>query len=701
MAAGSVARKAAIHSSLRAGGLTMLARHKVLWAAIIACALLAIVGTILGERRLQRLERELDGVKTHAIASVWEAVTRNQTAELRHRGADAWDAVRRAQTPSQALLDELGVILKPTGVTLIALVAADGSVTLWPAGSVPFQTLVAPAVLAEALAADRTLSGILRVDERIFVASAFGVRIDAASPPVALLVARDGGALLREVQAETGVAIGIADVQGRFLIAPAGPAAWAAQTGAVPPSVGQARLLAVGDRVLSEVDLPLTDLSGHRIGYRRAVLDETDRQWVADTDWFASTLALLLVFLLVCLAQFLWSGRVFRRLEQAMAAMQALARGDTTVQIDRAEGNDETSAAASALLVFRRNQVAVQIGGRRTEQRRSRKLQFIENQLDSLSATLGHAERAAMQEEIRRNSVMPEGAEHGESDALDTLAVAFRVMVSRVSAQYQSLQALVAEKDRALSAQQRMQALEQEMSMVGAMQARLAPAALPTDAQVAVRSWLQQGDRVGGDFLDFFWLDAQGGPVRRLAVVLGHVDGEGLQAAFLAITARALVRALAGASASPGTCLGQVSDLLVGDNAAAMPVNILLAIIDVGANVLVAARAGMPLPLTALRAGACATVAIEGAPPLGLRHGLRVPDTTRDLPERALLVLYGHGLSEAEIDGRPLGAEGMCALLAEAPDLDVEPLVNWLAARVRGGDIIRHGDASLVALRLR
>jgi hypothetical protein len=410
---------------------------------------------------------------------------------------------------------------------------------------------------------------------------------------------------------------------------------------------------------------------------------------------------LLVVFLALCVAQSVWSGQVFRRLEQAMAAMQSLARGDTTVQIDRAEGNDETGAAASALRVFRRNQVAVQIGARRTEQRRNRKLHFIESQLDSLSATLGQAERAAMQEEIRRLSVVPDGAEHGESDALDTLAVAFKVMVSRVSAQYQSLQALVAEKDRALSAQQRMQALEQEMSMVGAMQARLAPAALPTDGQVAVRSWLQQGDKVGGDFLDFFWLDAQGGPVRRLAVVLGHVDGQGLQAAFLAITARALVRALAGASSSPGACLGRVSDLLVGDNAAALPVNIMLAVIDVGANVLTAARAGMPLPVTATRAGSSAAVPIEGAPPLGLRHGLKVPDTTTDLPERTLLVLYGQGLSDAEREGRPLGAEGIGALVAEAPDLDVEPLVSWLAARLGASDIIRYGDASLVAVRLR
>jgi hypothetical protein len=109
----------------------------------------------------------------------------------------------------------------------------------------------------------------------------------------------------------------------------------------------------------------------------------------------------------------------------------------------------------------------------------------------------------------------------------------------------------------------------------------------------------------------------------------------------------------------------------------------------------------MPLPVTAIRAGTCMTMDIEGAPPLGLRHGLRVPDTTRDLPERSVLVLYGQGVADAESGGRPLGAEGIRALVAEAPDLDVDPLVNWLAARLGAADIIRTGDAGLVALRLR
>lgn len=679
----------------------MLARNKVLWAAILSCAVITIAGTLLGEQRLQRLENELADVKTHAIAASWDSAVASQAADLRHHGMEGWLRARNSTPASlQLRLDELGAHLKPLGVTLLQLVAADGTSTLWPASAAPAQALVTPEVLAEALTVEGTLSGVLRVDDRIYVASVIGVRLDAQSPLSALVLGRDAGALLQDIQAETGEAIGIADAHGRFLIPPAGMAAAAAQIAAAPLSVGQERLLAFGDRVLAEVDLPMTDLSGRRVGYRRAVIDETDRQWKVDTDWFASIVVMLLLFLLACLMQFLWSGRVFRRLEQAMAAMQALAGGDTTVQIDRASGDRETSAAASALLVFRRNQVAVQIGGRRTEQRRSRKLHFIESQLDSLARTLGPGERAAMRQEIRDSSVVPEGAEAGESDALDTLAVAFRVMVSRVSAQYQSLQALVAEQDLALGAQQRMRALEHEMSLVGAMQAGLAPAALPTDSQVAVRSWLQQGDTVGGDFLDFFWLDAPGGPIRRLALVLGHVDGQGLQAAFLAITARALVRALAGNSASPGACLGRVSDLLVGDNAAALPVNILLAVIDIGANVLVAARAGMPLPLLATRAGTCTIMAIEGAPPLGLRHGLKVPDTIHDLPERALLVLYGNGLYEAERAGRPLGAEGMSALLAEAPDLDVDPLVNWLAARMGDADIIRRGDASLVALRL-
>jgi serine phosphatase RsbU (regulator of sigma subunit) len=242
-----------------------------------------------------------------------------------------------------------------------------------------------------------------------------------------------------------------------------------------------------------------------------------------------------------------------------------------------------------------------------------------------------------------------------------------------------------------------MRELEQEMSVVAQMQARLTPAALPGARRVAVRSCLLQGREFGGDFLDFFWLDAT---ERRLAVVVGSVDGQGLPAAFLTISARALVRALAAGSASPGACLAQVSDLLVGENGSNLALYMTLAVLDVPANIMVVARAGLPPPIAAARPGDVRLLSVEGAPPLALRPGTRVPDTTVDLPERTLLMLFSQGLTTVEMDGMPLGTDGVRALLAQAQDLDVEPATAFLSDRLAAARCRVRGDASFVALRL-
>ena len=583
------------------------------------------------------------------------------------------------------------------GITAIQILRSDGVMPAAPAGPSGLSpgSLLNPDVVAEALWHHRALSGLIRHGDEILVAVALPVPLGSQTPQALLVAAHGVTDLIDALDDETSAVIGLADASGRFLIAPRGPREWVTLLEQTTPRAGKHRSLGFGNRVLGVDDLPLLDLAGRNIGFRRLVSDDTNRQWNASLERSKDVALLLGLLTAVSGALAMWARGTFKGLESALVALQSLARGDMTVRIDSGNRPDEAGAAARALRIFRQGQIALQSNTSRALRRGRQRVRYIEGQLAKLSGTLGATERGAMDSEIRGAAG---SSEIGESDALDALAVAFRVMVERVRDQHTSLQRLVADKDVALLTQARVTALEQEVSLVSRMQARLAPEALPDEGLFSVRGRLLQGEQFGGDFIDFFRLD-DGGPHRRLALVLGWVDGPGLTAAFLAISARALVRALAASAASPGACLARVSDLLVADNEAGLGLNMTLVLIDTETNLLVAARAGLPPPVAAIRVGAARVLDVEGAPPLGLRLGTRVPDTTLDLPARTAMVLFSQGVAGTRIKGLPLGSEGVRDLLARAPDLDADPLVTWFAAQITGPDAVRSGDASLVVIR--
>jgi sigma-B regulation protein RsbU (phosphoserine phosphatase) len=567
-------------------------------------------------------------------------------------------------------------------------------------------------VAADALRHHHPLSGLIRRGDDLLLA----VMVPGQSPDALLLAFSDLTGLIEAVHIESGASVGLTDPDGHFLVPPRGPREWVTLLEQTAPNLREHRLLGIGDRVLGVDDLPLLDLAGRHIGFRRLLMDETSQQWSADLERLTQFALLSGLVAAVCLALALWARRLFRGMESALMALQSLAHGDLLVRIEGAGSRDEAGAAARALSIFRERQIEQRSDAGRTLRHRRQRLRYMQAQLVRLPGTFEPSERAAMDAEIphataasggettRPTEPTGDGEATGDGETtgagmLDTLAVAFRVMVDRVRQQHASLQQLIAEQDSAVHTEARVRALEQEVSLVGRMQARLVPEALPDEGLVTVRGKLLQGTRFGGDFIDFFWLGDGAGTQKRLALVVGWVDGEGLAAAFLAISARALVRALAPAAASPGACLRRVSDLLAGDNEDGLPLNMTLVVVDLEANLLIAARAGMPSPVASARAGSARIMEVEGSAPLGLRHGTKVADTTLDLPSRTAVVLFSQGVAATEIGGVALGAEGVRELMARAPDLDAGPLTAWLAGQISGAQAVRGGDASLVVLR--
>lgn len=608
------------------------------------------------------------------------------------------------------LLAAIAAAVVVSGLVRTRQAQAEASFTRLAAQELTWRAI--QATLAEDLRdAARAGQPLDLLDRRIAGATRFGPavsegleRIDGRLLLVAVQPLPEGGVLvagmapdllLTRAAAATGALPVLTDLDGRPQTSTAAASPLAAVADRLRGLQPGLRTLMAGDRTVEVATVAFRDGTGQVIGARRWLNDVTERRGIeVRNELFASAVALALA-LLMGIGALLWLRQAFRPLELVLAAQHALAAGDLSVELRGEDRKDEVGRAVRALQVFRESRGALRRMARADARQRRIRLRFIEAELGSLAETMEAADKARMEQDLREVLAAAKG-EDGAA-GMDALALAFHVMSERVRSQHEGLRGMIEAQRDALATKARMEGLQQELSAVATMQARMVPGGWPAGSGAAVGGRLLQGAQYGGDFQDFFWLDGpQGG---RLAVFIGSVHGAGLAAGFLAISARALVRALAPQAASPGACLSRVSDLLLGDNAQRMEISGFLGIIDLRDQVLVAARAAGPPPLVLLRPGEARVLDVPGAAPMGLQPGMRVPDTTIDLPSRAALVAVSRGMPQMTVAGRPLGMEGLAAMLAESPGLDPETMLDHVANRLSAVVATGAADASLVVAR--
>lgn len=97
--------------------------------------------------------------------------------------------------------------------------------------------------------------------------------------------------------------------------------------------------------------------------------------------------------------------------------------------------------------------------------------------------------------------------------------------------------------------------LRRSLSLAGAVQKSLLPAAPPVIKGLDIAGASQPCDETGGDYFDYIEITE---PEHRLGVVVGDVSGHGISSALLMTTARAMVRTR---SALPGTYRDKLADI--------------------------------------------------------------------------------------------------------------------------------------------
>ena len=201
---------------------------------------------------------------------------------------------------------------------------------------------------------------------------------------------------------------------------------------------------------------------------------------------------------------------------------------------------------------------------------------------------------------------------------------------------------------------------EQDLRVARSIQQASLPKEVLTLEGWQITPYYQPAREVGGDFYEFFELDAG-----KVGLAVGDATGKGIPAALAVTATSSMLRAVARDSGySPGEVLERVNETLVARIPANMFVTCFYAILEPESGRLNYANAGHDLPYL-WHSGECEELRARGMP-LGLMPGMHYEEMEIVLQEGDSALLYTDGLVEAhDREGKMFGFPRLQALVSE------------------------------------
>lgn len=231
-----------------------------------------------------------------------------------------------------------------------------------------------------------------------------------------------------------------------------------------------------------------------------------------------------------------------------------------------------------------------------------------------------------------------------------------------------------------------------------ALRAALLPPHLPRIPGLELAAYYQPAarERIGGDFYDLFPL-----PRRGWGIAMGDVCGKGPRAATITAAARYALRAAAVDHDPPSEVLSVLNETLLiddGHDDTRFCTLIYARLRPHGRDFSVTVGSGgHPLPLVLRQDGSVQPVGEYGTL-VGSLPTASFYDRSIRLRTGDTLVLYTDGVTEAQVDGRQLGRDGLAAILRSCRDLPAGGVVEQVAKVVLAN---RHqrDDVAILALQ--
>ena len=194
----------------------------------------------------------------------------------------------------------------------------------------------------------------------------------------------------------------------------------------------------------------------------------------------------------------------------------------------------------------------------------------------------------------------------------------------------------------ALSSQNQLQALRQELNIAHSMQLSILPTAFPCTPQFEVHGRVIPAKEVGGDFYDIYRLDDG-----RLGIVIADVSGKGIPAALFMMVCRTLLKGIAIGMGSPAGALTEANLLLHAENQESMFVTVFYGVFNPRTGTLTYANAGHEPPVLRRTDGSTETLPFTGGVPLGIVGDMEFEERTSVLAPGDVAFLFTDGVTEA------------------------------------------------------
>ncbi len=157
-----------------------------------------------------------------------------------------------------------------------------------------------------------------------------------------------------------------------------------------------------------------------------------------------------------------------------------------------------------------------------------------------------------------------------------------------------------------------------------------------------IHALMYPAKQVGGDFYDFFFVDAD-----RLALVIADVSGKGVPAALFMMRAKTAVKNYAKSGHSPSEVLFNANNVLCEGNDAEMFVTVWIGIIDLNTGLMTCANAGHEYPMLMRAGGGYELFKDRHGLPLAAMENGRVKEYELQLNPGDKLLVYTDGVPEA------------------------------------------------------
>lgn len=277
-------------------------------------------------------------------------------------------------------------------------------------------------------------------------------------------------------------------------------------------------------------------------------------------------------------------------------------------------------------------------------------------------------------------------------DELRELADSFATMYREVGAYIAKLETVTAEKER----------IGAELDVAAKIQSSMLPCvfpAFPDRNEFDIYATMDPAKEVGGDFYDFFMVDAD-----HLAFVVADVSGKGVPAALFMVIGKTLIKDHTGLHDDLGEVFTEVNNILCASNSEEMFITAFEGVLNLKTGELRYVNAGHEIPFLYRKGGVFEPYKVRAGFVLAGMQGIRYRAGSIQLEPGDKVFQYSDGIPEAiNSEKAPYGMKRLESVLAKNSEKAPSELLPLVKADVDAfvGDADQFDDITMLCIEFK